>query len=303
MIRPPFRKEATLLAVGAVTLAFGVVGAIASGPVGPTAAEPAATTSAPTLETVPRIEAEPLSRGGERAELETPEATAEAQPSAALELTPESQPSAPATRTLYTTTTVNVREAADAGSDLVTTLAEGKAVTAVGDAVEGWQQVSVSDSTGYVSAQYLSAQAPATPTATASSSKATTTSKATGQAASSGYPACASGSAVESGLTAKAINVHRAVCNTFPAVTSYGGWRADGEHADGRAIDIMVSGATGREITAWLRANAGSLGINSIIYEQKIWTRQRSAEGWRSMSDRGSATANHYDHIHVQVTS
>ena len=28
---------------------------------------------------------------------------------------------------------------------------------------------------------------------------------------------------------------------------------------------------------------------------------QRGGEGWRGMSDRGSATANHYDHVHVST--
>jgi hypothetical protein len=28
---------------------------------------------------------------------------------------------------------------------------------------------------------------------------------------------------------------------------------------------------------------------------------QRSAEGWRWMEDRGSTTANHYDHVHATV--
>jgi hypothetical protein len=28
---------------------------------------------------------------------------------------------------------------------------------------------------------------------------------------------------------------------------------------------------------------------------------ERSSEGWRYMSDRGSTTANHYDHVHVSV--
>jgi hypothetical protein len=38
-----------------------------------------------------------------------------------------------------------------------------------------------------------------------------------------------------------------------------------------------------------------------VIYHQQIWTVQRSSEGWRSMSDRGSPTANHMDHVHVSV--
>ena len=41
--------------------------------------------------------------------------------------------------------------------------------------------------------------------------------------------------------------------------------------------------------------------MSEVLYSQKIWTVQRSSEGWRSFSDRGSTTANHYDHVHVSV--
>ncbi len=84
-------------------------------------------------------------------------------------------------------------------------------------------------------------------------------------------------------------------------ITSYGGYRGDGEHSDGRAIDIMVSGELGWQVADYLRANSGAFGLYDVIYSQRIWTAQRSAEGWRYMSDRGSTTANHYDHVHVKV--
>jgi hypothetical protein len=108
---------------------------------------------------------------------------------------------------------------------------------------------------------------------------------------------------MESGIVARAIVVHRAVCAHFPQVTTYGGWRADGEHADGHAVDIMVYGdhATGQAIASWLRANASILHVDDVIWSQHIWTTQRSSEGWRLMPDRGSTTANHYDHVHVRV--
>lgn len=115
--------------------------------------------------------------------------------------------------------------------------------------------------------------------------------------------ACASGSDVESGLSSNAIAVHRAVCAEFPSVTSYGGVRSGdgGEHGTGNALDIMVSGSTGDAIADYVRANASSLGVTEVIWSQRIWTTQRSSEGWRFMEDRGSTTANHYDHVHVTV--
>ena len=61
------------------------------------------------------------------------------------------------------------------------------------------------------------------------------------------------------------------------------------------------SWAAGRQIANWLVANASTLGIDNVIFEQKIWSVARAREGWRGMSNRGSATANHYDHVHVRV--
>jgi hypothetical protein len=112
---------------------------------------------------------------------------------------------------------------------------------------------------------------------------------------------CPDGSSIESGLTPAADRVYRAVCAAFPQPTVWGGYDPHGEHIDGRAIDIMISGSVGTQIAEWLRANASTLQIRDIIWSQKIWTPDRAGEGWRYMSDRGSATANHYDHVHVAV--
>ena len=95
----------------------------------------------------------------------------------------------------------------------------------------------------------------------------------------------------------------RAVCNAFPELSTYGGYDGHGEHADGRAVDFMTydNMALGNAVAEWARANAGALNIRTIIWAQKIWTPERASEGWRYMSDRGSATANHYDHPHISV--
>jgi len=93
--------------------------------------------------------------------------------------------------------------------------------------------------------------------------------------------------------------VHEAVCAAFPELTSYGTYRADGEHAQGLAIDIMVSGSRGWEVAEFVRANYSELGVNYIMYSQRIWSVDRASEGWRYVEDRGSVTANHYDHVHV----
>ncbi len=113
--------------------------------------------------------------------------------------------------------------------------------------------------------------------------------------------ACTNGSSVPSGVDPNVTKVHQAVCAAFPDVTSYGTFRNDGEHGQGRAVDIMISGERGWEIAEFVRANYVALGVEYLIYSQKIWSVERGGEGWRGMSDRGSTTANHYDHVHVTV--
>ncbi|WP_248581157.1 hypothetical protein [Nocardioides sp. InS609-2] len=110
---------------------------------------------------------------------------------------------------------------------------------------------------------------------------------------------CTNGTSVPSGVSPNIAKVHAAVCAAFPQITTYGTFRGDGEHAQGRAVDIMVSGATGWDVANFVRAHYAELGVEYLIHAQKIWSVERGGEGWRGMSDRGSITANHYDHVHV----
>ncbi len=210
---------------------------------------------------------------------------------------------APAPKLLYVTSVAYLRQQPNASAKVLTTLAVGDQVNATGDAADGWQPVTSGATTGFVKTAFLSATAKPAATATKTTTTKTTASGSSAAGAASAYPACASGSGVESGLAANTILVHRAVCNTYPSITAYGGLSGSGgEHATGHALDIMVSGSAGVDVAAWLRANYATFGITEIIYQQKIWTTQRSSEGWRAMSGRGSTTANHYDHIHVLVS-
>jgi hypothetical protein len=82
-----------------------------------------------------------------------------------------------------------------------------------------------------------------------------------------------------------------------------------GEHPLGRACDFMLSrgGAMpsqqeiqrGNEICEWVVKNGKRLGIMYVIYRQRIWHVKNGS--WRTMSDRGGTTANHYDHPHISV--
>jgi hypothetical protein len=110
---------------------------------------------------------------------------------------------------------------------------------------------------------------------------------------------CTNGSSVPSGVSPNIVKVHEAVCANFPEITTYGTFRGDGEHAQGLAVDIMTSGDRGWQVAEFVRAHYSELGVNYIMYSQRIWSVERSSEGWRYVEDRGSTTANHYDHVHV----
>ena len=178
----------------------------------------------------------------------------------------------------------------------------GTKVAVTGQVVGHWAEVLMGDGkkkvVRWVNADYLADSKPKPEKPEPASTPASSGSSSAPAPAAGGV--CTNGSSVSGSSTLQAI--HQAVCATWPSITSYGTYRADsGDHGAGRAIDIMVSGATGWQVAEYLRANAGQFGISYLIYSQKIWSVDRSGEGWRYMASRGSATADHYDHVHVSV--
>jgi hypothetical protein len=136
----------------------------------------------------------------------------------------------------------------------------------------------------------------------ASSGSSGSSSSSSGSSAGISSAPCPDGSGTEAGLTSSAVRLFRSVCNAFPALSSYGGYDGHGEHSSGKAIDFMVTDSSlGQAVADWARAHASELDLYDVIWSQHIWTPARSGEGWRSMSDRGSATANHFDHVHIAV--
>ncbi len=195
----------------------------------------------------------------------------------------EPQPEPEVVGSRYTEVRLKVRKSPDTDADVVTVLDPADKVKITDVTEDGFRQIIYKDKPRWVSAEYLSKSKP----------------KVSASGGLSTAP-CASGSGVEGGLQANAIAAHRAICARFPQVTAYGGYRGgSANHSSGRALDVMISGSTGTEIANWARANAAALGITEVIHAQKIWTTQRAGDGWRGMSDRGSATANHYDHVHL----
>jgi hypothetical protein len=215
----------------------------------------------------------------------TPEADALTGPAAdaAPAPAPEREPEPEVVGSRYTEVALKIRKTPEADADVVAVIGAAEKVTITDVTEDGFRQVIYKDKPRWVTAEYLSKSKP----------------EASASGGLSSAP-CASGSGVEGGLGANAIAAHRAICARFPQVSSFGGYRpGSSNHSSGRALDVMVSGAAGQQIANWARANAGALGITEVIYAQRIWTTQRAGDGWRGMSDRGSATANHYDHVHL----
>lgn len=190
-----------------------------------------------------------------------------------------------AKKKMWATADLNLWDASTAKAKKVGLLERGDKIKVTGRTRDGRVEVVADGKSRWVTAGYLSDEEPAEPSSAAEGTGGT----------------CSNGSTVKAGVSAKVKKIHQAVCARWPEITSYGTLRNDGEHSQGRAIDVMVSGQKGWDIANYLRANASAFGIDYLIYAQKIWSVERAGEGWRGMSDRGSATANHYDHVHVTV--
>ncbi|WP_433275608.1 hypothetical protein ACQPZA_30860 [Pseudonocardia xinjiangensis] len=67
------------------------------------------------------------------------------------------------------------------------------------------------------------------------------------------------------------------------------------DHPSGHALDLMVRGERGDRIAECALANQDELGITYVLWEQ----RANYGDGWERMSDRGSDTENHNDHVHI----
>jgi len=123
---------------------------------------------------------------------------------------------------------------------------------------------------------------------------------------------------VEQGLTPDALTSLRCLHEKFPRITTYFGIGDrpagnDGDHENGRAIDVMIpyadyqsaeAKAYGWKVVRWILANRTALGVKYVIYDKKIWSVARQDEGWRTYTHYTGCTSDtclHYDHIHVSV--
>jgi uncharacterized protein YgiM (DUF1202 family) len=293
-VRPSLAVRAGRIAVPTVVitaLGVGVAGAVMPGDA-PQVAYPAPASTASvepsSLETTAR--SQELSRRSVR-----PAAKVARKPKvkASETISPIRTPKPKVIDSRYATTDLNVRTEAAEDSSVVAVVDAGTKLSVTATVTDGFRYISYRGKGRWVKNRYLSDKKP------------TSNQSFSGSSSSGGISSapCPSGSSAESGLTPDAIRVHRALCHRYPQFTSFLGRRSSsGYHGSGRALDCMISNSSvGWDAANWVRANAKRLGVSEVIYQQKIWTVQRGSEGWRGMSDRGSPTANHMDHVHVSV--
>ena len=123
-----------------------------------------------------------------------------------------------------------------------------------------------------------------------------------------GLPGYATGGAVTNwdARTASGLRMWAAWMRTLIAgkfgIRDIGGYRPVDQfpdHPSGRALDIMVyaNRTLGDSVASWLMANWRPANLNYLIWKQRSWNPQRGT--WNLMPNRGSITANHFDHVHA----
>ena len=285
------------VAVGVGTLLLGVTAGVVlattggqAGTVQVTAQEPGPSTTVDALAAgaALRIE-ERTSRDRSR----TPVASATTATATATKSAPEPAPVPKVTGRLWVESAVNVRSGPSADTKRIGTLKALSKVGVTGATKSGWTQVVVDGEAGWVRSTFLSKTKPVARTAGASSSGGLS------------YAPCSKSQSIEVHLQPNARKVYRAVCAAYgSSVSSFGGYRPGDprDHGTGHAVDIMVSGDPGKVIANFVQAHARELGVTYVIYQQRIWLAGDPLSQWKLMEDRGSVTANHYDHVHVSVS-
>ena len=126
----------------------------------------------------------------------------------------------------------------------------------------------------------------------------------------------------DAGLTERAAAVRAELAETFGDLP-LGGFAPDGvreghmpgsAHYDGRAIDVFVRPVSavnkrrGWAVAGYLVAQADRLGIETVIFDDRIWkVGSRSEDGWQdyrvpSGSKGDRRILEHRDHVHVDVS-
>ncbi|WP_019781889.1 LysM peptidoglycan-binding domain-containing protein [Streptococcus sobrinus] len=112
------------------------------------------------------------------------------------------------------------------------------------------------------------------------------------------------------GMSPSAANFANNVANQY-GTTDIGGYREgdSGDHGTGNAVDVMTYDNTqlGQEVADYATSNMEANNISYVIYQQKFYAPTDNIYGpaytWNEMPDRGDATANHMDHVHVSFNN
>ena len=121
-------------------------------------------------------------------------------------------------------------------------------------------------------------------------------------------------------ITARLLHLYQQTLAAFPD-TGWGCYSprpgTKSEHPLGRACDITFGNRIGQRpnpaqldagwaVTNWMKNNASVLGVEYLIWQGRIWSVSRDADGWRPYNGGGmhnpdDVTGGHYDHLHVTV--
>nr|WP_183547154.1 hypothetical protein [Nocardioides albus] len=121
------------------------------------------------------------------------------------------------------------------------------------------------------------------------------------------------------GLTSRAEALREDVRGAFGGLPE-GGFQPGGvstghmvgsAHYEGRAVDYFfrpvnaANNIKGWALAQYLVANADRLDVETVIYDDRIWTKRRSAAGWRDYDlpprEGDMSILEHRDHVHVDV--
>lgn len=93
-------------------------------------------------------------------------------------------------------------------------------------------------------------------------------------------------------------------------IKTIGGYRKSAHdpkgHPSGNALDFMINDvkngrSVGQSLASDAQNHAKKYGVDYIIWKQRIWTAGNAKDSWKKMEDRGSKTANHFDHVHINI--
>ncbi len=113
------------------------------------------------------------------------------------------------------------------------------------------------------------------------------------------------------GMTARMLTLREAISAKFNPFPHGIGCTRPGDaqdHGSGRACDFMESAGTmptadrlahGDQVAQFAITNAQKYGVKYVIWKQRYYDIRNP--GWSPMSDRGSITQNHWDHVHISV--